>query len=500
MGGGVHPGAVRPAAVAGLFYPSDADELSRMVDGLIANAEPPALDNVLALVAPHAGYIYSGSVAAHAYGVLQGRKFERVVVIAPAHYEAFRYASVYDGAAYSTPLGRIPVDHEFAAQLAQSTPAIRLSAAGHTPTGDRAEHAVEVHLPFLQRTLANFALVPIVMGDQRYEACRSVGTALAEMLQGTQSLIVASSDLSHFHSYREAITVDHKTLHLLEQYDYLNLSHNLEMGAAEACGGGPVVAAMIAAERLGATCATVLRYANSGDTAGDKQRVVGYAAAALWNAPATADRDDAVSLSQSERDALIDIARRSVEDTVRGSKSYRSSSGGLQALERECGVFVTLTNRGRLRGCIGNVTAVKALHALVCDLAALAATNDPRFRPVDATELPDLEYEISVLSPLRRVGDVREIQVGRDGLLIRMGARQGVLLPQVAAQRHWDAATFLEQTCGKAGLPLEAWQDPAADLFRFTASVFGGHEPRPGSTIASAQAEAGAPGPALTPR
>ena len=464
----------RPAAVAGLFYPSDPDELARTLDDLIANASPPALDNVLALVAPHAGYLYSGQVAAHAYSVLQGRKFERVVVIAPSHYESFRYASVYDGAAYSTPLGRIPVDHEFAAQLARATPAVQLSPAGHTPDGDRAEHAVEVQLPFLQRMLADFALVPIIMGDQRYEACRSVGTALAELLQGKPALIVASSDLSHFHSYREAVTLDHKMLHLVEQYDYLNLSRNLELGGAEACGGGPVVTAMIAAERLGATRASVLRYANSGDTSGDKRRVVGYAAAALWSAPATVDWHDAVSLSESEQEVLLDIARGSAEDAVRGDKSYQSSSGGLDALEREGGVFVTLTNRGRLRGCIGYFTPVKALHAMVCDLAALAATRDPRFRRVAAAELPDLAYEISVLSPLRRVRDVQEIQMGRDGLLILMGAREGLLLPQVAGERRWDRATFLEQTCGKAGLPLEAWQDPAADLFRFTALVFGG--------------------------
>ena len=473
MGGSAHAGAVRPAAVAGLFYPSDPCELGRMVDDLIADAAPPALDNVLALAAPHAGYIYSGPVAAHAYGLLPGRKFERVVVISPSHYDAFRYASVYDGAAYSTPLGRVPVDDEFAARLAQATPAIRVSAAGHRPAGDRGEHAIEVQLPFLQRTLANFALVPIVMGDQGYEACRSVGTALARLLRGRSALIVASSDLSHFHSYREAEALDRRTLRLVEQYDYLNLCRNLELGGAEACGGGPVVAAMIAAERLGATRSTVLLYANSGDMAGEKRRVVGYGAAAFWNAPAADQREEEASLSESEQEALLEIARQSVEDTVRGGQSYQSTAGGVEALERERGVFVTLTSREALRGCIGYVTPVKALHQMVCDLAALAATRDPRFRPVAAAELADLGYEISVLSPPRRVRDVREIRVGRDGLLIRLGAREGILLPQVAVDRHWDRATFLEQICVKAGLPSRAWDDPAADLFRFTALVFG---------------------------
>jgi AmmeMemoRadiSam system protein B/AmmeMemoRadiSam system protein A len=474
--GGIATGAVRAAAVAGSFYPADPVELGRMVDDLLADAAPAALDNVLALVAPHAGYLYSGAVAAHAYGLLQGRRFHRVVVLAPSHYEVLRFASVYDGAAYSTPLGQVPVDHGFAAKLAGATRSIRLSAAGHAPSTDRGEHAVEVQLPFLQRTLGRFVLVPIVMGDQRYEACRSIANALADIIDGTPTLIVASSDLSHFHPYREAIDLDHKTLRLVKEYDYLNLARKLEMGAAEACGGGPVVAAMIAAERLGATRATVLRYANSGDAAGDKHRVVGYGAAALWNSPMP-QREEA-ELSESEQDALLEIARSSVERAIRGGRRRESSSGGVAALERERGAFVTLTSHGRLRGCIGYVTPMKPLYAVVADMAVLAATRDPRFQPVCAAELPDLEYEISVLSPVRRVLDLHEIRIGRDGLLVRRGTREGLLLPQVAREYQWDLPTFLEQTCRKAGLRARAWQDSETDLFRFTAQVFG--KPGPG--------------------
>src|ERR1035437_9561599 len=203
---------VRPAAVAGSFYPADPTELAKMVDGFLAKAAPPPIADVVALVAPHAGYPYSGPVAAYSYALLKGRKFDRVVVIAPSHYEAFGFSSVYDGAAYSTPLGQVPVDQVFAAKLAKASPLIKLSGVGHTPSAEHPEHALEVQLPFLQRVLGQFQLVPVIVGDQSYDACRALGVALAKLVAGTNTLIVASSDLSHYHTYDEAVRLDHKTL------------------------------------------------------------------------------------------------------------------------------------------------------------------------------------------------------------------------------------------------------------------------------------------------
>ena len=202
---------VRPAAVAGSFYPADPTELAKMVDGFLAKAAPPPLTDVVALVAPHAGYEYAGQVAAYSYALLKGRKFDRVVVIAPSHYEAFGFSSVYDGAAYTTPLGQVPVDRAFAAKLAAMSKSSSFRGLGHTPTPDKPEHALEDQLPFLQRVLGQFQLVPIVMGDQSYETCRALGLALAKLIQGTNTLIVASSDLSHYHPYDEAVKIDHKT-------------------------------------------------------------------------------------------------------------------------------------------------------------------------------------------------------------------------------------------------------------------------------------------------
>jgi hypothetical protein len=472
-GGGQAP-KIRPPAVAGSFYPADPKELGSMIDGFLAKAAPPPLENVVALVAPHAGYPYSGPVAAYSYALLKGRKYDRVVVIAPSHYEAFGFSSVYDGAAYTTPFGQVPVDQAFAAKLAKASPLIKLSGAGHTPSADRPEHALEVQLPFLQRVIGQFQLVPIIMGDQSYDACRALGVALAKLVAGTNTLIVASSDLSHYHTYDEAVKLDHKTLKAIEEYDYFDLSRNLELRVWEACGGGPIVATMIAAERLGATQAKLLHYANSGDTAGDHSRVVGYGAVALVKAAGAAKSGEApFSLSRVEKDALLKIARNSVESSVRNGKQYECSTGGLEALERERGAFVTLTKNGQLRGCIGYVAPLKPLYLTVRDVAQLAALRDTRFRPVTASELGDLQYEISVLSPLHHVGDVQEIRIGQHGLLIHTSSHEGLLLPQVASDEKWDRATLLEQVCYKAGLTGRAWQSADADLFRFTALVFG---------------------------
>jgi AmmeMemoRadiSam system protein A len=326
--------------------------------------------------------------------------------------------------------------------------------------------------------LGQFQLVPIVMGDQSYENCRALGLALAKLIPGTNTLIVASSDLSHYHPYADAVKLDHKTLKAIEEWDYLSMARNFESRVWEACGGGPIVAAMIASERLGASQAKVLDYANSGDTSGDKTRVVGYGAVAFVKAPARAAASEApFSLSQREKDELLNIARRSVESSVRDHKQYEYSPVGFETLAQERGAFVTLKEKGQLRGCIGYVAPIKPLYITVRDVAAFAALRDTRFRPVSTSELGALQYEISVLSPLHRVLDINEIRVGQHGLIMKRGDTEGLLLPQVPVEEKWDLATFLEQTCYKAGLPKNAWQDADTDIFRFTALVFGPASP-----------------------
>jgi AmmeMemoRadiSam system protein A len=273
------------------------------------------------------------------------------------------------------------------------------------------------------------------------------------------------------------VKIDHKTLKAIEEWDYLSMARNFDpsVNVWEACGGYPIIAAMIASERLGASQAKVLDYANSGDVpAGDKKRVVGYGAVAFVKAQARGAASEApFSLSPREKDELLKIARKSVETAVRDHKQYEYSPPvGFEALEQERGAFVTLKENGQLRGCIGYVAPYKPLSITVRDVAMFAALRDSRFRPVSTSELGALEYEISVLSPLRRVLDVKEIRVGQHGLIMKQGDTEGLLLPQVPVEAKWDRATFLEETCYKAGLPRNCWQDANTDIFRFTALVF----------------------------
>lgn len=469
---------IRNPAVTGSFYPADAKELVQMVDGLISRANTSTLKGqLIALVVPHAGYPYSGSVAAQGYALLKGQKFRRVVVIAPSHYEGFSFASVYNGDAYATPLGQVPIDKEFARSLAGADKRIQLSSRGHAPTKDGAEHAVEVEIPFLQRTLSDFQLVPIVMGDQSYEASRALGVALAKLIHGPETLIVVSSDLSHYHPYEQASALDHNTLGAVADWDYLTLSKNFETRTWEACGGAPIVAAMIAAERLGANHAVLLKYANSGDVTGDRNRVVGYSAVALLKDPEQKRAQETrFQLSSREKKDLLNIARKSVETVVKENKLFDLPQGLSPALLQDRGAFVTITKDGELRGCIGYVSSVKPLAETVRDVAALAAMRDPRFLPVTAVELPRLKFEISVLSPFRHVSDPNLIRVGQHGLLMKNGDYEGLLLPQVATEQHWDRKALLEETAVKAGLPPQAWRDQGTDIFSFTALVFGESE------------------------
>ena len=473
---------VRQAAVAGSFYPADPKVLSAMMDEMLAKVTAPQItDPILAVVAPHAGYQYSGPVAAYTYAQLKGHKYTRVVVIAPTHHVAFDFTSIYDGDDYATPLGNVPVDKAFAQKLVKMSSTMKLSSQGHEPTSAGGEHAVEVQLPWLQKVLGNFEVVPIVMGDQSYESSRALGVALAKLIKSEgkpgETLVLASSDLSHFHTYDDAVKMDHKTLNALEAWDYFSMSRNFQPRIWEACGGAPIVAAMIYAERMGANQARVLKYENSGDVTGDHSSVVGYSADVFVKADGGKAVETPFSLSDQEKSELLALARKSVEYVVQEKYAYEPPANASATLNQEHGAFTTLKKSGVLRGCIGYTSAEKPLYITVRDTATLAAMRDPRFSPVTASELPSLQYEISVMSPLRRVTDIQQIKVGQHGLLMKNGDSEGILLPQVPVEQGWDRNTFLEQTCAKAGMRSGCWRDEDTDIFSFTAVVFGEHKP-----------------------
>jgi AmmeMemoRadiSam system protein B len=268
---------VRQPAVAGAFYDADPDVLRRHVDSLLDQARGATVKGAIkGLVSPHAGYMYSGSTAAVGYRLLRGKSYDAVILVGPSHREFFTGASIYPGDSYRTPLGDVPVHKEMRDELVKEGGTIMLSDAGH-----RGEHCLEVQLPFLQRVLGEFSIVPIIIGNQRREFCLALGNALAKAASRRNVLLVASSDLSHYHPYDEAVKLDRQVIGLVEALDDRTMMDQIEEERIEACGGGPVVSVMHAAKLLGANRSQVLFYCNSGDVTGDKDAVVGYLSAAF---------------------------------------------------------------------------------------------------------------------------------------------------------------------------------------------------------------------------
>jgi MEMO1 family protein len=268
---------VRRPAVAGSFYDGDADALRNHVDRLLDEAEVSDVRKpIRGLVSPHAGYMYSGLAAAAGYKALRGASYDAVLLVGPSHREYFDGVSVYSGDAYRTPLGDVPVHHEIRKALIGKSPLLYLSEAGH-----RGEHCLEVQLPFLQRVLGTFTIVPMIIGNQTKETCLALGSAIGQVARDWNVLLVASSDLSHYHPYDEAVSLDHRVIEQIEAFDEFGLMSQLEVEKVEACGGGPMVSVMHAAKLLGANQSQVLFYCNSGDITGDKSAVVGYLSAAF---------------------------------------------------------------------------------------------------------------------------------------------------------------------------------------------------------------------------
>jgi AmmeMemoRadiSam system protein B/AmmeMemoRadiSam system protein A len=472
---------VRKPAVAGQFYPGDPVTLTKELSDFFKNAKKePVPGKIVALISPHAGYVYSGQVAAYSFKLLEGLSFETVVVISPHHRGGFPGASVYGGGAYETPLGTIPVDTLVAGQIADASEKVVVSTQGHA-SGWGGEHSLEVELPFLQLVLGEFKLVPIVMGQQDWSTCQALGQALSGALQGKNSLIVASTDLSHYHPYDEAVRLDHIVIDHVNSFDPQGLHHDLASGICEACGGGPVVATMLAARGLGADKAKVLHYANSGDVTGDRSGVVGYMAAVIYDSESTPKSprkseekksEGESGLSEDDRETLLNIARTTIEHRVRGEAVPRFDVDS-PILKENRGAFVTIHEHGSLRGCIGYIQAIKPLYITIQEMAEAAALNDHRFPPVSPEELESLDLEISVLTPLRKIEDVSEIVTGKHGIVLKKGYHQGVFLPQVATEQGWDRTTFLNEICFKAGIHDEnCWKEKDAEIFIFSAEVF----------------------------
>ena len=441
---------VRPAAVAGMFYSSEPARLAADVDDLLAAAAAPTqtpADAPKAMIVPHAGYVYSGPVAASAYARLRSARdiIRRVVLLGPVHRMPVRGLALPAAEAFETPLGRVPIDAAGVAAI-RHLPQVVDSAPVHAE-----EHSLEVHLPFLQRLLADFTLVPLAVGDAARE---EVAEVLDVLWGGPETLIVISSDLSHYLPYDAARRMDAETAAKI-----VDLRSDIDHRSA--CGGTPVNGLMLAALRRKLTVELVdLR--NSGDTAGGRDRVVGYGSFVI-NHPRSPSPNAGVT--------LIGIAKAAIDNELGGDLR---SPADHDWLRRPQATFVTLTRNGELRGCIGSLEANRALGDDVRENALGAAFRDPRFKPLTVDEWIDTWVEVSVLSAMEPVAVasepavLRDLRPGVDGLVLEFGRHRSTFLPQVWEELASPAA-FLMNLKRKAGLPPDFWE-PDMRLWRYTVS------------------------------
>jgi AmmeMemoRadiSam system protein B/AmmeMemoRadiSam system protein A len=464
-------GQVRPSTLAGSWYPGDPDELKAMVDGFLEGVEPVDGEPI-AIIVPHAGYVYSGPVAAHGFKQLEGGGYDVAVIIATDHQQPVsKPISVWAEGGFETPLGIVPVDVDLAEALVAADPSITSDLAPH-----QGEHPIEIELPFLQRVCPDCRIVPVLMGSDSEESVAALSEALLSVLPGRRAVVIASSDLSHYPSYHDARAVDAATLAAIETSDPARVRETIDglMSAGFlalatcACGQGPILVATRVAGGLGADTVTILRYANSGDTPyGDRERVVGYGAVMFW-------RYTPPDLTEAQRQELLKLARATIEEYLETGDipDYEAID---PALARRSAAFVTLKKGDELRGCIGDLSAEVPLYQRVQGLALAAATSDPRFPPLTNEEVNDVDIEVSILSPLHRINDTQQIEVGTHGLVILQSGQQGVLLPQVPVEEGWDREEYLENLCLKAGLTHNCLADQPT-LYAFTAVVFGEEE------------------------
>jgi AmmeMemoRadiSam system protein B/AmmeMemoRadiSam system protein A len=481
---------IHPCQGADMWFPGDPEQLATMVDSYLAEAEEDTEKiegEPIALIVPHAGYIYSGWVAAYAYRQVEGLDYDTVVVIGNTHAGGGTAPiAVWARGAYETPLGAVPVDEEVAAALLAADSRILFDRAGH-----ESEHPVENQIPFLQRVLSgDFKVVPIVLRDGSLEVAEVLSQALVEALADRKALIVASTDLAHWPAYDDARASDAAMLAAIETLDPQALldADRQWMGkgipdlATTMCSKGSVLTAMLAAPQLGANQVTVLKYANSGDVpVGGRDRVVGYGAVMFWRGegnPASfimptppGPVAEAIPLTAEDKEELLTMARQTIAHFL-GTGAFPHFAVTQPALLQERGAFVTLRKHGELRGCIGQLIGDRPLYLVVQNMAVSAAVADQRFPPVTEEELSDLEIEISVLSPLEQVESVDQIQVGLHGVIIRRGLKQAVYLPQVAPEQGWGREEMLENLCLKAGLSKEACKKAGTQFYVFRAEVF----------------------------
>jgi hypothetical protein len=500
---------VHEAEGAGQWYPAEAEVLRAAVAAYIGQAEvEPLPGRPLAVIVPHAGYLYSGAVAGYAFRALQeaGCAGHTLAVIGDTHTgRGAAEVAVWAAGAFETPLGAAPVDEQVAQALVAADERIQFDRAAF-----QSQHPVENQLPFVQVACPGARIVPLVLREPTMENAQALAGALVAAWRERSLLIVASTDLSHYHPYEEARQIDEVALQAIASLDpqavidsprrcaELGIAGDPSIrpeldpagqGPSTMCSQGAVLAAMIAARQMGADRATVLHYANSGDVPiGERDQVVGYGAVVLWQSegegsnpadmgfslpPAELVPSALLPLSPEAQQELLALARRTAAQFL-ATQTFPPFQTDDPALRQPLGAYVTYEKGGALRGCLGRLVGDRPAYLNVQYAAAAAALADSRFLPVTREELDELTIEVTLLGPIRQAASADEILVGRHGVLMRVGEKEGALfLPQVPLEQGWDRAAMLVQLCRKAGLPDDAWQRPDARFYVFEGQWFG---------------------------
>lgn len=471
----------RQPYAAGRFYPALPSEINQMLDAFFASSIPRKVEGqVMAVIVPHAGYVFSGQVAASGFNQLEKNKqYRRVFLIGTSHTTLLPGASVYSKGDFITPLGTVKVDMELCEKLIREHGEFQ-----YLPQAHKNEHSLEVQLPFLRHLLGDkFMLVPILIGTQSNTVIRKIAEALKPYFT-PENLFVISSDFSHYPPKDVASRIDRQTADALVKNSpgvFLrsirdNEARNIPGLATCICGWSSALTLLYITENNPRIKYTEIQYMNSGDSQyGNVDECVGY-----WSIVATMNENNPASgsfgLTETDKEQLLRIARSTLEHYLeKYSMPVLDASGFSGALRAQCGAFVTLTKKGELRGCIGRFEAAEPLYKVVQQMAISAATQDYRFPPVDRKELDELDLEISVLSPLRRISSKEEIILGKHGIYIKSGNASGTFLPQVASQYNWTVDEFLGRCSrDKAGLGYEGWEK--AELYTYEAEVFGEKE------------------------
>ena len=458
----------RPTAVADSFYSSNKEELSASILSALQNSNTFPKENVNALIVPHAGYIFSGDVAAEAYATLH-RKYKNIFILGSSHSMNFDGASIYSVGNYTTPLGEVKVNHIIVSELMNSS-----KYFGFNPEAHKKEHTIEVQLPFLQTIYGDeLNIIPIIIATSNINTIKAISEALQPYFND-ENLFVISSDLSHYPSYEHANDVDRQTLDSIKNgsaKEFIeklakNEESNITQLQTSACGWSSILTLLYLTQNAHYKY-ELLKYKNSGDTSfGDKKRVVGYSALRVFK-----QKSD-FFLNETDKKELREIAKLSLyEATINNKKVLIDESRLPSKLKEPLGAFVTLYKNKKLRGCIGTFEPDEPLYKVVMDMAVASAKFDNRFQEVTPDELKDIEIEISVLTPRKKINSLDEIVLGRHGIYIQKGVKNGTFLPHVASQMNWSVEEFVGNCAKeKAGISFDGYKD--AEIFTFEAIVF----------------------------